>query len=84
MEINEAYLSLAGTVFGGVGLKIVESFLTKKKSREDVATHLRNELRTENQSLRDELHKMEASVDEWRDKYYALISKLAEQGIKLE
>lgn len=84
MEINEAYLSLAGTIFGGVGLKIVESFVSKKKRREDVATNLRNELRTENQSLRDELHRMESSVDEWRDKYYALISKLAAQGIKLE
>lgn len=84
MEINEAYLSLAGTVFGGVGLKIVESFLSKKKRREDVATNLRDELRTENQSLRDELHRMEASVDEWRDKYYALIARLAAQGIKLE
>lgn len=84
MEINEAYLSLAGTIFGGVGLKIVESFLSKKKRREDVATNLRDELRTENQSLRDELHRMEASVDEWRDKYYALIARLAAQGIKLE
>jgi hypothetical protein len=84
MEFNEAYLTLAGTVFGGAGLKIIEQILGKGKRREDIATSLRKELREELQELRTDNDKLEASVDEWRTKYYRLVARMAANGMDIE
>jgi hypothetical protein len=81
---NDALLALVGTVFGGVGLKLLEAVLGRGKRREDIATSLRNELRTELTELREDNDKLEAALDLWRTKYYRLVAKLASQGIKFE
>jgi hypothetical protein len=81
---NEAVLALLGTVFGGVGLKVVEAALGRGKRREDLATNLRTELRAELTELREDNDKLEAALDLWRTKYYRLVAKLAAQGIKFE
>lgn len=83
----EAWIALAGTVTGGAGLKFVEYILGRSKYRDTLASSLRTELRVdlsalrvENQHLQDEIHQLEKSVDEWRDKYYALVAQQAMQG----
>jgi hypothetical protein len=81
---NEAVLALFGTVFGGVGLKVIEALLGRGKRREDIALSLRNELRTELIELRDDNDRLQKALDEWRTKYYRLVSKMAQQGIKIE
>lgn len=79
-----AWIALAGTVFGSGGLKIIESWLSRAKRRDDTANALRTELRKENAELRDELHDTEKKLDEWRDKYYKLMAQLARRGIAIE
>jgi ribosomal protein L29 len=80
---NEALLALAGTIFGGVGLKVIEQLLGRGKRRVDIATSLRNELRTELTELRDDNDKLESALDEWRTKYFKLVAHMATQGIPL-
>lgn len=75
MAINEAYLALAGAVFGGGGLKVIEYWLTKSKSKDDTAAQFRTELREEVKSLREELRKVEDDLDKWRGKYYELMDQ---------
>jgi FtsZ-binding cell division protein ZapB len=82
-EINEAYLTLAGTIFGGLGLKIGEKILGRGKDKNDIATKLRTELRTDNSELRAEVNKLEDAMDEWRNKYYALVAQMARRGIPI-
>lgn len=85
MDVGDsaAWIALIGTVVGGAGLKIVESILGKTKVRDDTATSLRAELRTEVHDLRSENDRLEKSLDEWRLKYYRLVSELAQRGIAL-
>jgi archaellum component FlaC len=70
-----AILSVLGAVFAGTGLKIIEKWLQKAKDKDDTATNLRNELRTELTELKKELAAAGDSIDEWRAKYYDVIEK---------
>ena len=64
--VPPAYLALIGTIFGGVGLKIIEKMLNRDNDyRED-----KKDYRDEIKELRDRLDKVEAEVDEWRERYY--------------
>lgn len=81
---EEAWIALAGTIFGSGGLKMIEAWLSRAKRRDDTAEALRSELRKENSELRDELHDTEKKLDEWRDKYYKVLAQLARRGIALE
>lgn len=81
-HVGDAELALLGTVLGGVGLKVVEFFLGRTKRIDDTATSLRTELRAsvadlhaENKELHSRIDRLESSVDEWRDKYYALLAE---------
>lgn len=83
---SEAMLALYGTIFGGVGLKVVEAFLGRFKNKDDTATALRAELRQELSNLRDEARKLREEVDEhdeavdqWRMKYWSLLAAVATQ-----
>jgi chromosome segregation ATPase len=68
-----------GTIFGGAGLKIIESWLGRAKERTDQGAAIREELRKEIEGLREQLNRadieeqrLEKMVDEWRAKYYDL------------
>lgn len=76
---NPGLVALLGTVFGGAGLKIIESWLNKTKERSTEAQTMRDELRREIDSLRLQLDRgdgeekrLEALVEDWREKYYDL------------
>lgn len=78
-QIDNGWIILAGTLFGGAGLKVVESWLSRKKIRSDDATVMRGELRDEIAALREQLTRakveeqvVEAEVEEWRGKFYDL------------
>lgn len=80
----EAWLALAGTVFGGVGLKMIESFLGRNKNKDDAAFRFRDELRAEvlvlrleADKIRDEADELRGEIDDWRSKYFALVSAVA-------
>jgi archaellum component FlaC len=70
-----AIFSVIGAIFAGTGLKIVEKWLQKTKDKDDTATNLRNELRSELTALKKELADAGDSIDEWKAKYYDVIEK---------
>ena len=72
---NPAFLALLGTIFGGVGLKVVENLLNKSKTREDIAASLRKELREDVGTMRKELRTLETELDKWKQKYYQLLEQ---------
>lgn len=76
MSLDPAWIALIATVCGGVGLKIVESWLGRSRVRINDATQIRDELRTSVTELRAENRLIETDRDSWRDKYYATLEKL--------
>lgn len=74
-NINEAWLALAGVIFGGVGLEVVRKWLSRSKEKDDSAATFRTELREEVKNLREELRKVEDDLDKWRGKYYELMDQ---------
>jgi hypothetical protein len=74
-EINQAWLALIGALLGGSGLKVIEHWLNRSKTKDDSATDFRNELRTDIKDLRAELARTEEELDKWRVKYYALMDE---------
>lgn len=82
IELNSAIIALIGTIFGGAGLKAIEAFLNrsknqieKEKAEADMAKSMREELRTEINTLKSELRTVEKELDEWRQKYYDLLDE---------
>lgn len=76
---NAGFVALAGTIFGGAGLKIIESWLGRAKERATEAQTMRDELRKEIDSLRKQLSdsdaeekRLEGVIEDWRSKYYDL------------
>jgi seryl-tRNA synthetase len=69
----EPLLALAAAIFGGVGLKVIESVLNRSKVKNDMETQMRAELREDVVGLKEELDKIEAALDAWKKKYYALL-----------
>lgn len=72
-EISQAWLALIGALLGGSGLKLVEHFLNRGKTKDDSATAMRTELREDLKATREELDKAEDEADEWRGKYYLVV-----------
>ena len=70
-------MALAGTVLGGVGLKVAEHILGRSKTKVDTAAALRTELRAELLELRKEADELRDELDMWRTKYYSLVSSIA-------
>ena len=77
MLVNEPLLALVAAIFGGAGLKVMESVLSRAKYRNDIATQIREELRRDVVQLRTEVDSMFI----WREKYYALLSAFNELAL---
>lgn len=77
MHLDPAWIALIGTIFGGVGLKVLEHWLGKSKVKIDEASKLRDELRIEITAQREEIKALESEVDRWRKDYYDLRDKYA-------
>ena len=75
MAVDPAWIALAGTVFGGVGLKVVEHWLGRNKIRLDDAQQIRNELRLEITSQREEIAQLEETANKWREEYFKVLEK---------
>ena len=76
---NPGFVALMGTIFGGAGLKVIESWLGKAKERAAENATIRDELRKDIDNLRAQLaaadeeeKRLEAQIEEWRGKYYDL------------
>lgn len=69
---NPGFIALVGTLFGGVGLKVVESWLGRAKEKAAVEASLRDELRKQIEDLEEKEEKLVAQIDIWKMKYYDL------------
>lgn len=76
--MDTAWIALIGTLFGGVVLKIVEGILARGSKKADTATEMRDELRKESTSLREELRVVEKELDAWKEKYFMLLQEYLE------
>lgn len=79
-----AAFTLAGTMFAGVGLKLVEKWITRASEKGKVDAELRGEykesiqdkkadileLKVDLEKARKEIDKHEEEVIRWREKYY--------------
>ncbi|TNM61525.1 hypothetical protein FHN55_16985 [Streptomyces sp. NP160] len=72
MRVEPAVLAVLGTVFGGVGLKIIEHWLGKKKAKTDLASELRDELREDMKDLRQQLKEERERSELWEERYWEL------------
>jgi hypothetical protein len=84
IQVQEAWIGLAGTILGGAGFKIIEHWLTAASRRDKTALEIREELREDVLSLRQELKEVETDLDNWRSKYYDLLEKFIEVKTNLE
>lgn len=75
MSIDPAWIALAGTVFGGVGLKTIEYWLGRNRYKISDAQQIRDELRIEINSQKEEIRQLEEDVNKWREEYYNLRDK---------
>lgn len=69
----EAVIALTAALFGGAGLKIIEALVNRKKDRADFAAQLRDELRVDLASIREELQRVEERLERSRSMYYAVL-----------
>lgn len=75
--LDPAWIALIGTLFGGIGLKILEHWLGKSESRKNSNRELRRDLNDELQELIARVDRLEDEVTLWRDRYYAEQEKVA-------
>jgi chromosome segregation ATPase len=83
MALDPAWIALIGTIFGGAGLKAIESWLGKNRVKVDDASRIRDELRLEITAQREEIKQLESDVDKWREEYYNLRDKYVELQTEL-
>lgn len=75
MAVDPTVVALVGTIMGGVGLKVAEHWLGRNKVKVDDAARMRDELRLEITSQKEEITKLEADAVKWRNEYYAMYDK---------
>lgn len=76
---NPGFVALVGTLFGSAGLKVVEHWLGRARTKAAESASYREELRKEIESLRAQLEKadgeelrLQGVLDEWKTKWYDL------------
>jgi hypothetical protein len=76
-------VALITSVIGGVLLKLVDNFFSRRAEKEkvgieqrkldiDEGAQIRLELREEIKTLRDEVFSLRKELDDWKEKYYEL------------
>lgn len=80
---DPAWIALGGTIIGTVGLKVAEHYLGKGRVKIDDAAKIRDELRLEIVANKEEIRKLEADVDRWKNDYYDLRDKYVQLQTEL-
>lgn len=70
---GQALLAAVLTALGGVVLAITNYFLNRGKSQLDFAAQIREELRKDNATLRDELRTVQKELSDFKGKCYSLL-----------
>lgn len=76
---NPGFIAIVTTILGGIGLKVVETWLGRAKSRSDADLAYRTELRADIDRMRQQLLDSEAEearlqveIEKWKNAYYDL------------
>lgn len=72
-DFFETYGAAIAAILGGIGVKIIDKMLTKRSETFLEGAKIRDELRSENTLLRQELEQLEADRNDWREKFYAAV-----------
>lgn len=90
IDISPTWVALLGTVFGGVGLKVVESRLAKKTKQMDIQANFQLTLERQIETLKKDIINMrvevdstEKEMDEWREKYWKLMEEFNAKQVDL-
>lgn len=70
---NQALYALLGTLFGGVGLKIVERLFSKKDRQSSVEEKLRDDLWNQVQKLQDDYQEIQTRLQDTSTKYFTML-----------
>lgn len=81
--MSSVVIAMIAALFGGAGLKIIEHFLSRGKTKIDIARELRTELRDEVLVLRDEVKELDKRVDKWKHKYFDCQNRMADMYSEL-
>lgn len=82
--MNETIITaLIGIVGGGFLLELLRRIVPPAERRLEEGAAIRAELRSEIATLRADVVRLAASVDEWQRKYYELAGEHAEMKIEL-
>lgn len=83
LPLDPAWIALIGTVVATVGLKVTEHWLNRNKTTNDDAKQIREELRSQVVTQKEEIERLEAEVEAWRTKYYDLRDSFMKQNTEL-
>ena len=72
-DFFQTYGAAIAAILGGIGVKIIDKMLTKRSETFLEGAKLRDELRSENTFLRQEVEQLELDRNEWREKFYAAV-----------
>lgn len=75
LDLTENYVSIIAAVFGGIGVKLLERLSAKRSEKFSEAVRIREELRLEVNTLREELDELKQEVSVWREKYYQKVEE---------
>lgn len=67
---SNTLLGLIAALFGGIGVKIFEKFLSRKSENAAEAREIREELRKDLSSASDDAESARLEADNWRSKYW--------------
>lgn len=81
-ELNTAIFGTLGAIIAGGVVQYVTKLSNKKKDKLEEHLSLRKELREELDAVKEELHELQKSLDEWKEKYYHQVELTNE--LKLE
>lgn len=69
-QLNSAVIATIAGLIVGAFIKFANKVMDRKKDNLEEHVTLRKELREELDAVREELHKLQAELDDWREKYY--------------
>jgi hypothetical protein len=68
----DVWVAFLAAIFGGAGLKLTESFLSRKQRRDDMLSKTITDRDNEVARERAAKDKAEAEANDWREKYWKL------------
>lgn len=87
--LQPVILALIGAASGVFGVEVIRAVVKREETKIDVAKALRAEMTRELERLSGEVRRLDEELEEWRGKYYALLTdyhelRLSHKAMALE